>query len=490
MMFIKLTPTAKAPCLAACCLFALSLPPAARAETPASQPVTALIDQLVEVDSMETFYAHSFRFKYFAPVDRAPLAPYPLSNASPRESAYRALIHLVEKGPEALPSLLEHLDDERKTATSVTDDFAKSMGPSAFLDFRSGDPREASAAEEAGLPRTNPGPDFDITIDDYTLTVGDMCFVLIGMITNRSYYVLVDEFDAQLNSPTSSSEIVTAVREKWGAHPEPVDLYEHLKRDLESDNTLYSGSAARRLLYYFSKASDNLVIAKLGALINSHQPGNEDLADFLEAISWTSHPRIMSAMRRFLESADDPAQIAAAAPVYSVNPDPRGWEQLAQLADKLKLRRDPSYVEASRIILKLNLLSFPGNREDTIRRFLGGAGAYAQTSACVVCEDLGNVPVSALAPLLAIKDQSTGDQYPVKGKGMPDDAYLPYRICDRAYETISRLLGDKNALATGTAEEMDARIATLAERLAGPPASWPFAGQETEIRNKARSTPQ
>ncbi|NIP98165.1 MAG: hypothetical protein GWO24_33995, partial [Akkermansiaceae bacterium] len=300
-----------------------SLP--ATAGSPVQHSIPDLIDQLVEVDSLRTFYAGTFQFKEFPPLEADPLdASPPSPDASAAESAFQALTRLVERGPEALPYLLGHLTDERGTKTIVTDDFAVSMGLSTFIDYRRGNPRELAMLEDAGLPAENPGPDFDGVLEDYTLSVGDMCFTLIGMITNRSYYVLVDEFDAQLSSPTQSEPIATGVMVKWGPAPEPLDLYEQLKSDLESGDPRFSPSAATRLLYYFPGISDQLVIARLGKLLAAHQPGNDSLANYLEAISWSSHPRLMSTLRRFLQTATDPSQIAAAARVYRTTPDPRG----------------------------------------------------------------------------------------------------------------------------------------------------------------------
>lgn len=470
----------------------VGLPLTAQAVSRPADDIPALIEQLVEVESPQTFYAGTFRFTEFPPLDEAPLRALPLpANTSPAEASFRALIRLIELGPEALPLLLEHLDDKRETRTLVTDEYATSMGPSAFVDFRPGDPRDEFAIEKTGLPKSNPGPDFDEMIKDYTLTVGDMCFALIGMITNRSYYIVVDEFDAQLNSPTHSERIAIAVREKWGVAPERVELYTQLKMDLEQGQPRYAEAAARRLLYYFPGHSDQLVIAHLGKLMKAHDPGSDELADFLKAISWSPDPRIKSTLRRFLCTATDATQISAAATVYGNSPDPRGHEQLLQLADKLKLRRDPGHVKASRMILGLNMRSFPDKREETVRRFLKGAGAYANTSACLVCEGIEGAPLAALAPLLKLTSRSTGERYLIKGEGAEkwpeDDDFLPYRICDRAYETISRLLGDKATLAVGSRKAMDDKIENLRERLAGKSKSWTFRASEIEIRQKVQN---
>ena len=166
-------------------------------------------------------------------------------------------------------------------------------------------------------------------------------------------------------------------------------------------------------------------------------------------------------------------------------------EQLLQLADKLKLRRDPGHVKASRMILGLNMRSFPDKREETVRRFLKRAGAYANTSACLVCEGIEVAPLAALAPLLKLTSRSTGERYLIKGEGAEkwpeDDDFFLYRICDPAYETISRLLGDKETLAVGSRKAMDDKIENLRERLAGKSKSWTFSASEIEIRQKVQN---
>jgi hypothetical protein len=224
--------------------------------------------------------------------------------------------------------------------------------------------------------------------------------------------------------------------------------------------------------------------------MREHEAGSEDLADFLTAISWSTDPRIMSALRRFLHQANDATQIAAAVRVYGTAHDPRSHGHLLDLADKLKHRRDPAYVEASRAILELALLTFPEQKETTVARFLADAGTYAQTSACFVCVEMEDPPIAALAPLLAIKRRSTGDRYLIKGPGAEkwpkDDDSLPYRICDRAYETIARLLGDEHAVASGTHAEMDTRIESLARRLVGEPPTWSIGASEAKTRKKAQ----
>jgi hypothetical protein len=125
--------------------------------------------------------------------------------------------------------------------------------------------------------------------------------------------------------------------------------------------------------------------------------------------------------------------------------------------------------------------------KETVEGFLANAGPYAQTTACLVCEKVENAPLAVLAPLLLNRENSTGELYRVHSEG---NDYLPFRICDRAYETISRLLGDEQTVATGTPEEMDAKIETLVKRLQGDPARWTFTATELKTRQRDRSRNQ
>ena len=163
---------------------------------------------------------------------------------------------------------------------------------------------------------------------------------------------------------------------------------------------------------------------------------------------------------------------------------------MIDLCEKHKLRKDPATVRAVRTLLALNLATFPGDSEATVRRFLDGAGVYAQSSALLVCLGAPDPPVAALRPLLGCTGVIPGEIYLVKGAGGPkwpkDDDYLDCRICDRAYEVISRILGDANTNAIGTRAEMDSKIELLAARLRGDSASWPFTEKELQTREFAR----
>lgn len=439
----------------------------------------ALIEELQEVNSPITFYTSEFSYTEFPP-----LYPQLRFDEEPAwgESGLRTIVELVEQGPDILPLLLNHLDDYRLTKTIFTGDTIKTPGISAFLDYRPNDPTDLEAIERAGLPRKNPGPDFDQTVDRYVLTVGDMCFALIGMITNRSYYPMIEEFGAQLNSPLHSPQLIDAVRHRWNGKPDRLSLYQHLKADLEHGEPRFAIPAATRLLYFFPDHSHQLVLSYFRRLLKDPQYEDSHLDQFLQDTSWSRHPEIQGAMRRFLRSSSNPDHIFSAAWTYKGSTDPRARRELLLLANRTKSRRDPRYWLTTQTLLSLTLETFPQQKEETLASFLQNAGSYACWAACKVCEEVDDPPITTLATLLTNRSPITGARYLIEGPGSvewpEDNDHLPYRISDQAYETITRLLGDEKSHARGTHDEMDQKIEQLITRLKQPSVRWPFSATE------------
>lgn len=466
--------------LALLILFALAQLSAAEEKSAA-----ALIEDLQAVNSPITFYTEDFSFTEFPPL-------YPQLRLDEEqvwgENGLETIVELCKRGPEVLPLLLKHLDDHRETKTVFTPDHVKTPGISAFLDYRPNNPSELEILERNGLPRENPGPDYDQPIEGYILTVGDMCFALVGMITNRSYYPVVEEFGAQLNSTLHSPQLTEAIRERWSTNADRLNLYQQLKTDLEQGEPRFAISAATRLLYYFPDHSHQLVLSYFRKLIKDPQFEDSDLDQFLQNVSWSRHPEIQRTMRRFLRSSSNPDHIFSAAWTYRGSSDPRARLELLHLADRTKTRRDPRHWFTTHNLLELTFETFPAQKDATLTRFLRNAGSYACWAACKICEEDESPPLASLATLLSNRSKITGARYLVEGPGSVEwpegKDYLPYRVCDQAYETIIRVLGDKRAHAQGTHEEMDQRIELLLERLNRPKERWQFTADELEALAK------
>src|SRR5262249_19768158 len=106
-----------------------------------------------------------------------------------REKPSEALQRLVEIGPDALPFLLEALEDERPTKRR----WARADGSPGFRDRLTGNllnPLERRILSEK--PAREDDGDLGRPKRLYALTIGDVCFVAIGQIVGRPYRVVFE----------------------------------------------------------------------------------------------------------------------------------------------------------------------------------------------------------------------------------------------------------------------------------------------------------
>lgn len=155
-----------------------------------------LIDALVAVESQHPGFSSSSEgsLAFHSLSGRHPLrttTPYPA-----------ALTGLIRAGAQAVPTLLEHLDDNRKSGITVS-----VTQEQPLLDYNS--------YTESSIPLRI----VERKSKEYRLRVGDLCFFAIGRIVNRSYHPVTGGPFAgytNLSSPVTSPELRAAVRARWG----------------------------------------------------------------------------------------------------------------------------------------------------------------------------------------------------------------------------------------------------------------------------------
>jgi len=131
---------------------------------------------------------------------------------------------LVQIGPAALPELLKHLDDGRPTKLMVgTDETARGLKAQvgvnffAFTEFSDEyDPRVQSPFDQDSRKHA-PKPMEKPFQGRYTVTIGDVCFSIIGQIVNRRLVAVRYQPSAILivNSPIEAPVLVNEVRADW-----------------------------------------------------------------------------------------------------------------------------------------------------------------------------------------------------------------------------------------------------------------------------------
>lgn len=180
-----------------------------------------------------------------------------------------AMSELIRRGVDALPALLEHIDDARPTHGVITplsgrpmrhanEYFSRYVGsegrPAGTV--HPGD-RELHSASGEVSPQ---GPN----LERYALRVGDLCLVALGSIVNRAQYVArysIDETQRPiepcviLNSPVETPSIAAAVRNEWSG----LTADEHrasLLEDAWSTDSVRARYAIERLTFYYADSGE------------------------------------------------------------------------------------------------------------------------------------------------------------------------------------------------------------------------------------------
>jgi hypothetical protein len=287
-----------------------------------------------------------------------------------------AFTALVAEGPAALPYLLESLDD--KTSTQLTIEHSGGMGgmwfgerpairwiardagwiqrlveqntddekiaetvdePREFIELakkekfpyflpqaeREFNPR--NAAERKVLNEARPEfiamkgqakgfSGFDNVLHEYTVTVGDVCYVIIGQITNRTYLAAQYQMTAcvYIHSPTHDPRVAEDVRRVWTSDNPTEMLLASLKTDLEfnDEGSSYRQGAVLRLGYYFPDESEALLLELLDKMESPAPPPDEseqvasygDL-ELLQAIVASKSPAVQDRTFAMMKATKD-----------------------------------------------------------------------------------------------------------------------------------------------------------------------------------------
>jgi hypothetical protein len=174
---------------------------------------------------------------------------------APKRSA--TLEKIVKQGIVAVPLLLKHLNDDRKTKIPAL----KGMIWQRFADEYDFNRRTRKALPK-GVNKDRSGSDWP---SPHTLTVGDLCFVALGQILNRDFNATRYQATGGLivNSPTHSKALYHVLWEDWK------DLTEKDHRELLAQDFLFPDheyrriGAYRRLAFFYPNDVESLVMKQL-----------------------------------------------------------------------------------------------------------------------------------------------------------------------------------------------------------------------------------
>jgi len=222
--------------------------------------IKALIDKLVETAEEDFGYGASWTGSKFSAVEETGKPGMALLDGkTPKGSP--VLRDLVRKGAAAVPLLMTHLDDARKTKVPVR--HGSMLGGMFFVDEYDYNPRTSKAAPEA--------VNRDMVSDDrkhpseHTLTVGDLCFVALGQIVNRRFNAIRYQPTAiiMVNSPTYSKALLAAVKKEW-SDLTPEKHRQSLIADVKTpDRPDRREGAFQRLAFFYPESVEKLVLEEL-----------------------------------------------------------------------------------------------------------------------------------------------------------------------------------------------------------------------------------
>lgn len=267
------SPVLFALCLAGGCQAKSAPPPKVATEEPASAAaatsdagartapaddaaIEKLIAQLSDVDRAGIGYSPSVTGQQFLPAAAASdeQGMLLLGQLPPKRSP--VLTRIVAAGAKAVPALLDCLDDATPTKLPPMKPMMWSANNNEY-DFN----RRTAVAPPAGVNRDEP-PDGGVA---YVVTVGDLCFVALGQIVNRSFAAVRYQPSGGLiiSSPAGSAPLRDAARAEWSGLTAK-SLRASLVRDFDKpDWEGRRAGALRRLAYYFPDAVAPLMKAEL-----------------------------------------------------------------------------------------------------------------------------------------------------------------------------------------------------------------------------------
>ncbi len=237
-------------------LFSVTVPAYADDPKKPVDPAVALIDRLEQLGTQDTGYSGSVSGSSFLPLGQRRASVVLLSPSAPSGMS-DAMLSLVKLGAKAVPALLDHLDDDRKTKIVIRNNLFGFFGISQDKGEKAEDEEPKGKGEAPlGAPK------------QYTLRVGDLCYVAIGQIVNRNYTAVqyIPSGNVMITSVPHSKDLRADLKKQWGGLTEGkhlASLVKDLTSKVEEDDDSARVGASLRLAYYFPKEYEPIAVQQL-----------------------------------------------------------------------------------------------------------------------------------------------------------------------------------------------------------------------------------
>ena len=408
-----------------------------------NEPFQKLILELAEIENPNLGLSPTMSGEGFAPVSwsrrmfNGILMDHGLRNTD-------AFSRLVEYGPAALPQLLDSLDDKTPTkltikhggdgiitfggmwyghppairwaasdAELIKDLAEQKLGDDKIAEYSAASPEFIAEAKNREfpffLPRIqrefnprNPAEKKLIeaargklmkmkvpavasdSLTSYTVTVGDVCYVIIGQITNRSYLAVQYQPTActYIHSPTHDPQIAKDVRAVWKSNNSTEMILASLKTDLELklDDGFYGyrQGAILRLGYYFPKESEGLLLDLLAKIISPPQDdatkdrSSYESIEILEAIAACKNETVQKRVFEIMRTTNDVHYFLTLSQAY----DTKHKSLLLELAKHFIDTLPEENVDSVASVLKMIGKRFPEEAKEVFAAFVASQSLH------------------------------------------------------------------------------------------------------------------
>ena len=268
--------------LAIVALFSITFPAYAGDPKKPVDPAVALIDQLEKLDTQDTGYSGSVSGSSFLPLGYSSASVVLLSPTTPSGKS-DAMLSLVKLGSKAVPALLDHLGDDRKTKIVIQNNLGGFFGISQD---------KGEKAEDEG-PKGKGNSPFGAP-KQYTLRVGDLCYVALGQIVNRNYTTVqyIPSGNVMITSVPHSRKLRADLKKQWGGLTEKKHIKSlvndvNAKKPKGDDAGGARGGASLRLAYYFPKEYESIAVKQL----------KQPTRNFIETLQYVESETLDQALR-------------------------------------------------------------------------------------------------------------------------------------------------------------------------------------------------
>jgi hypothetical protein len=461
--------------------------------------ITNCIARLADIDIPDVGYSSTIHGKAFLPLpDEQTTDAMLVSNhqLNPADN----LRTLVAFGPDALPYLLDALDNATPTKLQIDNMHGDSMW---FVNELWGNPVNELESKALSVETNQAGSLVEAWLEEmqdykpnksYTVKIGDLCLVAIGQIVGRHYNAVRYQPSGivVINSPTKDAQLCEQVSKIWSSDDPVRKLFNSLLLDYATEGSFQDDSwdswglrelqiqAAMRLLYYFPRESDSLIADRLrgfdirrisapgkiasedesAARTRREVANGVDACGFIKAVSWCPEPKVREAIRTIFANTSDIDMLLAALPGIEAADRDLIRNRLQAFLDELPAE-EGGYMDFSGYNVLVALANRLGkDAAPVFERYLKNANALrCYTAAQALKRARGDWCIDILYRML-------DDHRPINGHNTHWAWVIPLRVCDAAAETMSLHRPELTFSLEGEYKKLDEQIKTMRDSIA------------------------